>query len=245
MIRAIIIDDESTIRKMVREKISLFFKDKITIIAETSNVKGGIVMINNYQPDILFLDVELTDGTSFDILNEVTYHNYQIIFITGFSEHAIKAIKVGALDYILKPIDNDEFVEATNKAITELDKNKNIKNFINVSSDFFKGNKNKRIVLKTLSTHHIVNENDILYCKSEGMYTTFYLKNDLEVMISKPLKVAEELLSKSIFLKCHQSYIVNKDYVVKYITEGFLILKNDRKIPIAHRRKEFVLNSID
>lgn len=245
MIRAIIIDDESTIRKIVREKISLFFKDKISVIAETSNVKEGITIINNYQPDILFLDVELIDGTSFDILNKVNYHNYQIIFITGFSKHAIKAIKVGALDYILKPIDNEEFVEATNKAITELDKNKNIKNFINVSSDFFNGNKNKRIVLKTLNTHHIINENDILYCKSEGMYTTFYLNNKVEIMISKPLKAAEELLSKSIFLKCHQSYIVNKNYIVKYITEGFLILKNNRKIPIAHRRKEFVLNSID
>ena len=111
------------------------------------------------------------------MLERLDTTNFQIIFITGFNEHAIKAIKVGALDYILKPVDDDEFKSAVNKAIVTINKNNNIEQFINVSSDYFKGIKNKRIVLKTLEAHYIVYEDDIMYCNSEGNYTTFYMND--------------------------------------------------------------------
>lgn len=244
MIKAIIIDDELDVRNDIREKIVTYFKNNINIIAEAGSVSKGVEVIEKHKPDLLFLDIELTGGTSFDLLQRINHTNFQIIFITGFNNHAIKAIKVGALDYILKPVDDDEFKKAVNKVFKQLTKNNSVENFINVSTDYFKGIKNKRIVLKTLNTHHIIFEDDIIYCNSEGNYTTFYMVNREKILISKSMKKVEEIVTLNIFLKCHQSYLVNVNYIEKYISDGFLILKNNIKIPISSRRKEIVLNRI-
>lgn len=244
MINAVIIDDEIDIRNDIREKIYTYFKSEINILAEAESVKEGVHIIEKHKPNLLFLDIELTDGSSFDILERINHHNFQIIFITGFNNQAIKAIKIGALDYILKPIDDDEFKTAINKVFKYLSKNNSIENQVAVSTDYFKGMKDKRIVLKTLNTHHIIFEDDILYCNSEGNYTTFYMMNSEKILISKSMKKVEELVNQNIFLKCHQSYLVNINYIEKYLSDGYLVIKNNIKIPISSRRKELVLNRI-
>jgi len=243
MIKAVIIDDESRFRDSIRKKLETNFKNDILIVGEAESVKHGILLIEDTQPDLLFLDIELTDGYSFEILNELETHDFQIIFITGFNHLAIQAIKLGALDYILKPIDDDEFIESVKKAIKS-GKDKYIEDLIKVSSDFFNGSKIKRIVLKTADTHHIVNEDDLMYCKSEGNYTLFVTKNNEELLISKTLKKAHELLTDSVFIKCHQSYLVNKFFISKMLSDGYLILTNDIKIPVSNRRKDHVLSKI-
>ncbi len=245
MIKALIVDDEVLVRNDIRTKINSFFKSDIVVLAEAESVKSSVNFIKKYEPDLLFLDIELKDGNSFEILEKLNTTNFQIIFITGFNEHAIKAIKIGALDYILKPIDDDEFKQAVTRAIAAIHKNSGIEKFINVSSDYFKGIKNKRIVLKTSEAHHIVYEDDIMYCNSDGNYTTFYMSDAKKVLISKSIKKVEELVSEAIFIKCHQSYLVNLNYIEKYIREGYLILKNNSKIPISSRRKDFVLKRIN
>jgi two-component system LytT family response regulator len=244
MINAVIIDDEIRLRQDIREKLEIRFQDDINIVGEAESVKNGIAIIEELQPDLLFLDIELTDGYSFEILEQLTSHNFQIIFITGFNDLAIKAIKVGALDYILKPIDDDEFDEAVEKAIETADKAHEIEDLIKVSTEFFKGTKTKRIVLKTTEAHHIIDEDDIVYCKSEGNYTTFYTESLEEILISKPLKYVEELLTKSSFIKCHQSYLVHKFYIEKYLKDGFLVLKGNIHVPVSSRRKDYVLGKL-
>lgn len=243
MIKAVIIDDEKVFRDSIRKKLELNFNNEITILGEAESVKGGIELIEKINPDILFLDIELTDGYSFEILNQLKSHNFQIIFITGFNHLAIQAIKLGALDYILKPIDDDEFYDAVEKAI-ESEKNKSIEELIKVSSDYFNGATIKRIVLKTSEAHHIVNEDDLIYCKAEGNYTLFVTKDKEQLLISKTLKKAEELLTEAIFIKCHQSYLVNKFFIKKLLSDGYLLLTTDEKIPISSRRKEHVLSKI-
>lgn len=243
MIKAVIIDDETRFRDSIRKKLETNFNNEITIVGESESVKGGIELIEKTNPDLLFLDIELTDGYSFEILNQLQNHNFQIIFITGFNHLAIQAIKLGALDYILKPIDDDEFCNAVEKAI-ETEKNTSLEQLIKVSSDYFNGSKIKRIVLKTTEAHHIINEDDLMYCKSEGNYTTFFIKNDEKILISKTLKSTEELLTESIFIKCHQSYLVNKFYIAKMLSDGYLILNDKSKIPVSSRRKDHVLNKL-
>jgi len=245
MIKAIIIDDEPLVREDIRNRIKTTFKFEITVLAEAETIVEGINIIKKNQPNLLFLDIELKDGFSFEILEKLHKIDFQIIFITGFNEHAIKAIRVGALDYILKPIDDDEFESAVKRAIITINKKVGIEQLVNVSSDYFKGVKNKRIVLKTLEAHHIVYEDDIIYCKSEGNYTTFYMNNNKKILISKPMKKVEELVSEKIFIKIHQSYLINLNYIEKYIREGYLILKNNIKVPISSRRKEFVAKKIN
>jgi two-component system LytT family response regulator len=244
MIRAILVDDEVYIRNNVREKLTKHFCKEIDIIGEASNVEDAVALINQKQPDLLFLDIQLTDGTSFDILKRLEHIDFDIIFITGFDDQAIKAIKLGALDYVLKPIDNQEFMTAVIKAIDNFKKENSLEKRVEVSSDYYQGVAKKRIVLKTLENVYIVNEDDILYCKSDGNYTTVYTNEIEKILVSKPIKKVIELLSQNTFIRCHQSYLVNKKHVKSYSKQGVLIIKSDIQIPVSSRRKEFVIENI-
>ena len=143
----------------------------------------------------------------------------------------------------MKPIDDDEFKEAVKRAINTIEKENTIGNSINIANHYYREGEHNKIVLKTLDTQHLVSFEDILYCKSEGNYTTFYLFDE-SIVISKPMKKVEELLDKQRFIKCHQSFIVNKAYITKYTNDGFLITKTGEQIPVATRRKEMVLKSL-
>jgi len=151
---------------------------------------------------------------------------------------------VGALDYILKPVDEGEFEAAVNKAIENSQKENQIEKLIEISSDYFKGVEKKRVILKTSDTVYAVYEDDIIYCQSNGNYTTFYTKQLEKIMVSKPIKKIEEILSKDVFIRCHQSYVVNKKHVSRYNNQGFLIVHLDFKVPVSSRRKEYTLGKI-
>jgi len=244
MIRTIIIEDEIAIRNDLKEKIALQFDDEIEIIDEAGTVSEGIKSIDTHEPDLLLLDIHLSDGTSFDILEKVSYKDYEVIFATAYDQHAIKAIKVGALDFILKPIDKDELTAAIQKAIARSKKESHLEKLLEVSSEYFKGVENKRIILKTSDNVYAIYEDDILYCRSDGNYTTFYTQQMEKIVISKPIKKVEEILSENVFIRCHQSYIVNKKHVLKYNKKGVLIINLDVKIPVSSRRKDYALRKI-
>lgn len=244
MIKAIIIDDEASIRADLRERVITHFKDEISIVQEANSVASGIIAIDLYKPQLVILDVDLGDGTSFDVLQQIVYTNFDVIFVTGYDTHAIKAIKVGALDYILKPVDDNEFIEALQKVISQEKKESNLEKLVEISSEYFSGVKNKRVVLKTSDNVYAVYEDDIIYCRSDGNYTTFYTQQLEKIMISKSIKKVGEILSEESFIRCHQSYIVNKKHVLKYNKQGILVVHLDIKVPVSSRRKEYVLKRI-
>ena len=243
MLKTLIIEDERHIRENLKKRVFQDFRNELTIVDEAISVKEGIEKIKRYQPQLVFMDIDLGDGTSFDILTSLEEINFKIIFVTGFDSHAIKAIRLGALDYLLKPVDEDEFIEAVTKAINTIEKENAIGSSVNIANHYYREGEHRKIVLKTLDTQHLVSFDDILYCKSEGNYTTFYLFDE-NIVISKPMKKVEELLDKKRFIKCHQSFIVNKTYITKYTSEGFLITKTGVQIPVATRRKDMVLNDL-
>ncbi|WP_075341367.1 LytR/AlgR family response regulator transcription factor [Tenacibaculum agarivorans] len=245
MIKAILVDDETYIREKIKNKLNHFFDKEVVVVGEAANVTEAIDCIENNEVDLLLLDVHLKNGTSFDILSEIDHSNLNIIFITGFDEHAIKAIKIGALDYMIKPIDDDEFKEAIQKAIQNKVKDNDLKKSIEVTKEHFsKNEKNKRIILKTLENIYAVNEEDIFYCKSESNYTTFYTKKIDKIVVSKPIKLFEELLSKDVFIRCHKSYLVNKNHVIQYNKQGNLILNEEIQVPVSSRRKDYIIKEI-
>lgn len=244
MIRAIIIDDEEYIRTSIIDFLKEGYGEKISVVAEATNVLESLLKIDEFQPDLLFLDVNLEDGTGFDVLQKCQLDKLNVIFVTGFDQHAIKAIKVGALDYILKPIDPLELHEAVTKALENQNKEGHLKKLIEISSEYFNGVMNKRVILKTSDNVYAVYEDDIVYCKSDGNYTTIYTQQLEKIMISKPIKKVQEILSEEIFVRCHQSYVVNKKHVVKYNKQGILILNVDIKIPVSSRRKDYTLKRI-
>lgn len=244
MMKAILIDDEASVRADIREKILDCFSKDIVIVAEADNVASGLEAIQKFEPNLLLLDIHLSDGTGFELLQKSAFKDFEVIFITGFDQHAIKAIKVGALDYILKPVDDLEFREAVQKALDNNKKEKHLEKLIEISSEYFKGVEKKRVILKTTDTVYAIYEDDIIYCRSDGNYTTFFTQQLEKIVISKPIKKVEEILSEHNFIRCHQSYIVNKKHVLKYNKQGVLIVHLDFKIPVSSRRRDFVLKKI-
>ena len=245
MIRALIIDDEAHIRKDIRSKVEAHFSNDIIVIEEAESVETGLIAINKYEPQLLFLDVHLTDGTGFDLLTQTAHKGFDVIFITGFDDHAIKAIKVGALDYILKPVDIEEFITSVEKAIANHKKENHLEKLVEISSEYFnKGTQNKRIILKTTDNVYAVYEDDIIYCKSDGNYTTFFTQQMEKIVVSKSIKKVTEILSEDNFIRCHQSYIVNKKHVLKYNKQGVLVVNLDIRVPVSSRRKDYVIKRI-
>jgi len=245
MIKAIIIDDEALVRKDLEEKINDHFSKEILIVAQADSVESGLKAIQTHTPDLLLLDIHMPDGTGFDLITRCKQKNFDVIFVTGFDNNAIKAIKVGALDYILKPVAEDELQEAVLKAIENSSrKDKHLEKLIEISQEYLQGVKRKRVILKTTNTMYAIYEDDIVYCRSEGNYTTFYTLQLEKIIVSKSIKKIEEILSPNVFVRCHQSYIVNKKHVLKYNKQGVLIVNLDIKVPVSGRRKEYALKKI-
>jgi two-component system LytT family response regulator len=242
----ITIDDEKYIRDFLIEQIQEDFKEEITVVGQAASIKDGLALITSLQPDIVLLDIELEDGSSFELLDQLQEINFELIFITGFDDKAIKAIKLGALDYLLKPIDEEELAQALNKALNNIQsKNKpDATMMASVASNFYKTEHKEHIVLKTSDTVHLVKLDKLLYCKSEGNYTTFYLNGQSSILISKPLKYAVELLPELNFVRCQQSYVINTNYVTKFLKSGTIILQDKIEIPVSGRNKEAILKLV-
>ncbi|MEL6973105.1 MAG: LytTR family DNA-binding domain-containing protein [Bacteroidota bacterium] len=248
MAKVIIIDDESNIREVLRGYLEQHFSQDIRIVAEADSLKSALALVAKHEPELLLLDIHLSPGTGFDLLEQITYKGFEVIFITAYDQHAIKAIKAGALDYLLKPVDGDELKDSVNKALERIIQKDSIQNkleqLISVSSEYFRGTEKKRVILKTTEAVFAVYEEDIYYCHSDGHYTTFYTRELGKLVITKSIKKVQELLSEDVFVRCHQSYVVNKQHVLKYEKRGKLVLNTAAEIPVSYRRKEYALARI-
>ena len=242
-IRAIIIDDQDDIRSINRRLLTQNFPD-IEVIGEADSVDSGIELIMQTQPDLVLLDIEIKGGTGFNILQRVKPYNFMVIFITAFDDFAIKAIKFSALDYILKPINETEFCDAIESAISTYERNRvemQVQNLLNHAED---SGKNRKIVLRTQESIFLVELDEILYCESDNSYTTFHLEGDKTILVSKSIKEYDQMLTPYRFFRPHQRYIVNLNKVerIDKIDGGSIILKNMESVPISHRRKQALMD---
>lgn len=248
MIKAVVIDDDRNIRDINKALLTDYFPE-ISIVGEADNVSDGVNLIKKYNPDLVLLDIELKDGTGFHILQKVKPYNFKLIFITAFNDFAIRAIKFSAIDYILKPVNEHEFKTAVENALAKIESTE-IESQLNHFFDHYQKNiQYKKIVLKTQESLHIVSLSDIVYCQNENVYTTFFLANGEEIIISKGIKEYEELLSDYRFFRPHQSFLVNLNYVKKIDkSAGASIILNDGKnteILISSRRKNQLIKMLE
>lgn len=238
--KALIIEDKTYIRKAL---ISLLetIPHNIDIIGECESVKEAVIVANACKPELIFLDVNLTDGTGFDFLEKTKNLNFKVIFITAYEEFALKALKIGAVDYILKPVDVTELQNAIYKvSILPLDTQK--KQIRTAQKVFEKDD--SILILSLQDAYQIIELQNLMYCKSDKGYTTFYMQNNKKYLASKPLKEFEEQLLKNSFTRPHQSYIVNLSYIDKYDKSGTIFLKNGIKIPVSSRKKDNFLTRL-
>jgi two-component system LytT family response regulator len=239
MLRAVIIDDIDTIRS---KNISLINKycPNVAILAEANDVKSGIEVIRKFLPDLVFLDVEMPDGTGFDLLQQLKPINFKVIFITGFHDFAIKAFRFSAIDYLLKPVDPTDLIEAVKKAEEVLNKEMLELKFGALFANMEKPKDPQKLILKTSDKLYSINIQDIVHCESEKNYTTFYLVSGLKLLVSTTLKDYETLLSPLGFFRTHQSHLINLLYFDHFIKTdgGTIMMKNNASVPLATRKKD-------
>lgn len=247
-IKTIIIEDEAAIQKELNWLV-MQRSDEFEIHGMATNVKDAIILIEKEQPQLVLMDIQLGDGMAFDILNQLKTISFQIIFITAYNQFAINAIKVGAFDYLLKPINEDELSDVLDRIIIHFKSNTE-----NDSTTQFEFSKkyldNKSLDISDMfcvsSTNHLqmLEVGDVNYCESNGAYTILHLNNGKTLTATKTLKYFEELLPEKWFVRIHQSYLVNKKSIDKILKSGTLFIKTGEELPIAGRRKESVLEQM-
>ncbi len=244
MITVAIIEDEPAVRKEITYLVQQ--EDHTEIVGWSDNVKAALTLIKEKKPDVILMDIQLRDGTAFDILKQLNPIPENIIFITAYNQFAIRAIKYGALDYLLKPIDQTELKEALERYRRRRDNNSQWMQQLSLTQELMKNEVilPESIALHSLNHVRIINVQDIVYCKGDGPYTFFFLINGEKELVSKPLKFYEELLKAPHFLRSHQSYLVNKNHISGVNRSEYIVLKNKEEIPISLRRKNFILNQL-
>ncbi len=244
MITAVIIDDDTNLRNGLRELLSFYAPD-IKIIGEAEEVASGVEVIDMLKPQVVFLDIQLHDGTGFDVLEKIAQKNGKttshIVFITAHEEYAIKAFRFSALDFLLKPVDPDELENVIGKIKKVLEKNDSYAHIDLLLENIRKKVDNfKRIALTTADGIHLYEVSDIIRCEGEDNYTTFFIKNNIPVIISKTLKEYEDLLSEYGFERIHQKHLINLAYLKSYVKKegGFVVMADNAQLPISARKKE-------
>ncbi|MBP5983200.1 MAG: response regulator transcription factor [Fluviicola sp.] len=238
MKKALIIDDEQRTRELIAKMITSFDLG-IEAIPMGESVQSGIAAIAAIQPDLVFLDIQMPDGTGFDLLKAIPNKNFEVIFITAHEEFAIKAIKFSALDYILKPVDADELRHAIERALETLNDTKAEPQFEALQHNI-QPNQKRRLVLKTQESVHVVELDQIIRCEADRNYTSFFLKNGKKILVSRTLKDYETLLTGHNFLRVQQSHLVNLDYVDRYDkgNGGAVVMKDGSEVPLSPAKRD-------
>ena len=235
-VKTIIIDDEPIICNTLHTMLEKY--PDYRIIATGSSVEQALALIPNLQPQLLLLDISLPDGNAFDILQQLQPLSFKVIFITAFEKYAVKAIKYGALDYILKPIDETELATALlkNHSTTTVHNDQ-----LSLAQSEFMRSATGRIALRDGPFLHIADIADILYLQSAAGITNFFLADGRTLTAHKTIKEFEDILPTDLFFRAHQSYLVNISYIESYHRDGTLHLRNNIQLPVSHRRRELIL----
>lgn len=239
MLHTLIIDDELHVRKTLSQMAEEECPN-IKVVGLADSVKSGVEAINKYHPDLVLLDIKMDDGTGFDLLKKTEPINFKVIFITAFNQFAIQAFKFSAIDYLLKPVDPEDLVNAINRAekLVQNDFSTQLK----VLDENLKtiDNKDKKILLKTSETVHLVRVQDISYCESNLSYTTFFLKDGQKILVSKTLREFDDMLKEFGFFRVHKSFLVNLFTISRFEKGdgGYLVMENNDRVPVASRKKD-------
>ena len=245
MKKVLIIDDENRTRELIARMIDSFGFD-VETIPEGENVQSAIAAIEKHQPDIVFLDIQMPDGTGFDVIRSIENKNFEVIFITAHEEFAIKAIKFSALDYLLKPVDTSELKAALEKALAVIDHGKEYSQFDALQKNI-QPNEKRRLVLKTQESVHVVELDQIIRCEADRNYTSFFLEGNKKILVSKTLKEYETLLSAHNFLRVQQSHLVNIDYVDRYDKKngGAVVMKDGSEVPLSPAKRDLFFKRLE
>lgn len=247
MIKAVIIDDEVPARDNLKQIIQDNFSN-VEIIAEADSVASGVQLLTKVSPDLVLLDINLNDGSGFNLLEQLGEISFNVIFVTAYDQYAIKAFQFNALDYVLKPIDIDQLKASFKKHKESLQKNYITKEELKIVLGNYSGKDlDKKLAVHELDKISYIPIIEITRIEADGNYSTLYFQDGTKKVTSKTLKTYEEILPKSIFCRIHQSNILNLNFIKEYNKEdgSFAVLNDGTKIAVSRRRKEEFITSME
>ncbi len=245
MLKTIIIDDEQHCVDRITKLLSKYNND-LDIIKICTNVDDAKAAIESIKPDVIFLDVHLHEQTGFDLLKQLSNINFEIIFTTAYDTYAVDAFKFSALDYLLKPIDEEDFqltIEKLKKKASLKDVSKKVEVLFHNLED---KTQLKKIAVPTLEGLTFINVTDIIRCQSDINYTHIFLEGNKKITVAKTLKYFDDLLDQYNFFRTHQSHLINLSFIDKYVKGkgGYVLMSDGTHIEVAVRRKDAFMNKL-
>jgi two-component system, LytTR family, response regulator len=242
-LRTVIIDDEPDAVGFINSIVTEYCPE-LEVVGTAGNVSSGVTEINLKKPDLIFLDVEMPNGTGFDLLAQYPEKDFDVVFITAFNHYAIKAIKFSAVDYILKPININDFIEAVKKVIHKRKENSGPGNdAIKALMENIRSSPPSRLAIPTSDGMEYLNPRDIIRIESDRSYSWFFIAGNRKVLVSRHLKEFQEMLGDRNFFRPHNSHLINLKFVKKFIRKdgGYIEMQDGSNIPISRGRKDLFL----
>jgi len=248
MIHAVIIDDEQNNIDNLQYLLGLHCP-QVQIAATARHAAAGREIIQQYEPELVFLDIQMPGRNGFEFLQSLPGYRFEVIFVTAYDQYGIQAVKFAAADYLLKPIHAEELKTAVQKAADksrQQKQNARIENLL----QYLQHQQQKeehRIALPTARETRFVRTQDIVRCESSNNYTSFYFANKEQLMVSRPIYEYEELLEGYGFIRCHQSHLVNKRYIRSWVKEdgGYLLLDDQSQIPVSRQKRDLLKQELE
>ena len=241
---AIIVDDEAKLREVVDIKVSRFCPE-IKVIGKASNASEAFELIKKNSPDIVFLDIEMPGESGFDLLQKFETINFQIIFVTGYNEFALDALKVSAVDYILKPVSTEDLQAAVEKAKVNIENKQKVEHYEVLQHNVnYVGNQETKIALANTGAYEFVKVSEIIRCEGWQKYTKIHLLDGNTIVSSYNIGVYKDMLTSYDFYACHKSHLINIHLIDKYLKKGNVVMTDGSNVPVARRKKEEFLEKI-
>jgi len=243
MLRTIIVEDETGAQNLLKNILKEYCPN-VQLLGIASNITDSIHLISQTQPDLVFMDIELADGNSFEILNNVDYNKFRIIFTTAYENFALKAFKYEAVDYLLKPFGPVDMQLALSKVSTKAIQN----NVLESLSSMLKQSipTRNKISIHTAKGTQIVNLDEIIRLEADSTYCTIITQSGEKILVSKSLKTVEEEIAHLSFFRVHASHLININFVKHYNNAdgGSITLTNGDSVPLSRRRKQDFIDKI-
>lgn len=247
MVRTILVDDEPRGLKTLRRLLQEYCPD-VKVVAECTDADSAKEKIALLAPQLVFLDISLPGKSSFDLLTELEQVNFEIIFVTAHNQYTLQAFRYSAIDYLMKPVDEDLLVDAVKRAVKRVAANTVNENISTLLHNLQQTQppQEMKLCIPSLQGFQVVALKDILFCEASGSYTGFYFTNEHHLVSAKPIFEYEELLADAGFVRIHKSYLVNLLHVKEYLRGegGSVILSNDKEVEVSRRKKDIFLGKI-
>jgi two-component system, LytTR family, response regulator len=246
-IKTILVDDEPRGITSLQKLLELNCPE-VEIVAGCSSAEEAKEKINELQPQLIFLDIAMPGKTGFDLLKDISKINFEIIFVTAHNNYMVQAFHFSAVDYLLKPVEDELLVEAVKRAVKKIEEksgNQQIETFLQ-NMQQKNGSQKMKLCIPSLKGFQVIEIPDIIYCEASSNYTNFYFTNRSLICASKPIHEYEELLQDCNFVRIHKSFLVNLEHIKEYIRGegGSVILSGGQEVEVSRRKKDLLMTKM-